>query len=221
MRVYQIYFLNCIIEDCPRTADLVREHYGWAGRLFVERVLNNADIMKCLKEEYQRLVKLLLSADAGKKINGKHANAIAILMATAIAVRQYVFAGYQLVDIQMEDMLRYIPDDRDISVGKRAYDYILDWVASNLNNFIEEDWRGRSLDEVHGKVYGKIRKNGETLIIRSVLDEVLEDKGYAPEAAYQWMRANGKLKVNDGVSAVYSINGNRVRCVSILTGSQN
>ena len=227
LRAVQIGFLRSIIEDGPRTSALVRENYGWAGKLFVERVLNNPEVMQDLKKANKSLVERLHAPDADKEINGKHANAVAILTATAAAVRQYVFAGYEVKELRMEDILPYVPDEQDISIGKRAYDYILDWIATNQNSFVDERPARpdsystmRDMDEVHGKLYGKIRADGVTLVIRSVLEEALEEKKFAPEAVFQWMRKKDKLKVRDGVSAVYSINGNRVRCVAILTGSQ-
>jgi hypothetical protein len=79
----------------------------------------------------------------------------------------------------------------------------------------------RRLDEVKGKLYGKIRADDVTLIIKTVLEDALMEAGYSPEPVYKWMRANGLLALAKGTSNMQSIGGSLVRCVPIYTKSHD
>jgi len=227
-RVVNVEFLNPIVEDGARTADIVRKHYGWAGQLFIQRLEDESDgLLDELTKEYEGMVQLLTWPGLGKKISGKQANAASVLLNAAYYVQRYVFEGYRAAALDVPDILPFLHDEREISVGKRAYDFVLDWIGTNVNSFVDEHRCGqngeffvRRLEDVKGKLYGKIRADDVTLVIKSVFEAALMENGYSPEPVYKWLRANGKLKAKDAVSAVYSIGGTKVRCVGILTGSQ-
>ena len=227
-RVINVEFLNPIVEDGARTADVVRKNYGWAGQLFVQTVLEDDEVMERLTNDFDRMVQALTGPSMGKKVSGKQANAAAALMIASYYVREYVFEGYNLSAwLGVADLLPYLQDEREISIGKRAYDFVLDWIGTNVNSFVDEHRYGdagqyqvRDLSEVKGKLYGKIRADDVTLVIKSVFEAALIENGYSPEPVYKWLRANGKLCANNSVSAQYSIGGTRVRCVAIRTGSR-
>ena len=227
-RVVNVEFLNPIVEDGAKTADIVRRNYGWAGQLFIQRLEDEEDgLLDELKREYANTVQLLTCQKTGKKISGKQANAASVLLNAAYYVQKYVFEGYATEGLWVPDIMPFLQDEREISVGKRAYDFILDWIGTNVNSFVDEHRCGQSgeysvrrLEDVKGKLYGKIRADDTTLIIKSMFEAALMENGYSPEPVYKWLRANGKLLANNSVSAQYSIGGTRVRCVAILTGSR-
>ncbi len=223
-RVLNIEFLDPIIEDGAETADLVRQNYGWAGKQFVEMIYDD-DMQSGIKKQYEMYLSEL-TRPGKKKISGKQANAAgAVLMAAFLA--NVIIWKCALEPLTVEQISEYLQDEREISVGKRAYDFLLDWIGTNVNSFVDEHPAGsdgqyqvRSVQEIKGQLYGKIRTDGVTLIIKTVLEKALMDNGYSPAPVYKWLRANGKLCANNSVSAQYSIGGTRVRCVAIRTGSR-
>jgi hypothetical protein len=229
-RVLNIEFLDSIVENGAHTAEFVRKNYGHAGKLFVEKLLHDEEIAAELPEFYQNMLEDFTGTHNGKRISGKQANAAAALYVAAWFARMVIWPpaeGWQLEELKVEQLLDVLQDEAEISVGKRAYDFILDWIGTNVNSFVDEhrcgqngEYQVRRLDDVKGKLFGKIRTDDVTLIIKSVFEAALMDNGYSPAPVYKWLRANGKLKAKDAVSAVYSIGGTKVRCVGIFTGSQ-
>lgn len=220
-RVLNIEFLDPIIEDGAETADLVRQNYGWAGKQFVEMIYDD-DMQSGIKKQYEMYLSEL-TRPGKKKISGKQANAAgAVLMAAFLA--NVIIWKCALEPLTVEQISEYLQDEREISVGKRAYDFLLDWIGTNVNSFVDEHPAGsdgqyqvRSVQEIKGQLYGKIRTDGVTLIIKSVLEKALMDNGYSPAPAYKWLRANGKLALSKGTSNMQSIGGSLVRCVPIYT----
>ena len=222
-RVINVEFLESIVENGAKTADLVRKNYGWAGQLFVQTVLEDDEILTRLEQDFDMAVQMLTSPAQGKKVSGKQANAAAVLMVASRYVKEFVFEHYDVPTwLGVADLLPYLQDEKEISVGKRAYDFILDWIGTNVNSFVDEhrcgqngEYQVRRLDDVKGKLYGKIRTDDVTLIIKSVFEAALMENGYSPEPVYKWLRANGKLATAKGTSDNYQIGGTRVRCVPI------
>jgi uncharacterized protein (DUF927 family) len=222
-RVVNVEFLNPIVENGAKTADIVRKNYGWAGQLFVQTVLEDDAVLTQLEKDFDMAVQMLTSPTQGKKVSGKQANAAAVLMVASRYVKEFVFEHYDVpVWLGVPDLLPYLQDEKEISVGKRAYDFILDWIGTNVNSFVDEhrcgqngEYQVRRLDDVKGKLYGKIRTDDVTLIIKSVFEAALMDNGYSPEPVYKWLRANGKLATAKGTSDNYQIGGTRVRCVPL------
>ena len=221
-------FLNPIVENGAKTAELVRKNYGHAGRLFVNEVFHDERIAEELPEFFQKILENFTGKHGNKRISGKQANAAAALYTAAWLAKNIVWpyaGGWRLEELKVEQLLDLLQDEAEISVGKRAYDFILDWIGINGNQFVDEHQypsgaQVRTIDQVHGPLYGKIRTDGVTLIIKTVLEKALADNGYSPAPVYKWLRANGLLTANNSVSAQYSISGNKVRCVAILTGSR-
>lgn len=221
-RVLNIEFLNSIVQNGAKTAEIVRKNYGWAGQLFVECVLEDEAVLEELKCEFDSTVQFLTHPALSKRISGKQANAAAALLIAAHYARKFVFEHFDVKQLTATDLLPYLQDEREISVGKRAYDFILDWIGTNVNSFVDEhrcgqngEFQTRRLDDVKGKLYGKIRADDVTLIIKSVFEAALIENGYSPEPVYKWLRANGKLATAKGTSDNYQIGGTRVRCVPI------
>ena len=218
-RVLNIEFLDPIIEDGAETADLVRQNYGWAGKQFVEMIYDD-DMQSGIKKQYEMYLSEL-TRPGKKKISGKQANAAGAVLVAAFLANAIIW-GYSLEPLTVEQISEYLQDEREISVGKRAYDFLLDWIGTNLNSFVDEHPTGsdgqyqiRTVQEVKGQLYGKIRADGVTLIIKTVLEKALMDNGYSPAPVYKWLRANGKLNSARGTSDKYSIGGQMVRCVAL------
>lgn len=228
-RVVNVEFLNSIVENGAKTADIVRKNYGWAGQLFVQTVLEDDAVLAQIEKDFDMAVQMLTSPAQGKKVSGKQANAAAVLMVASRYVKEFVFEHYDVQTwLGVADLLPYLQDEKEISVGKRAYDFVLDWVGTNVNSFVDEhrcgehgEYQVRRLDDVKGKLYGKIRTDDVTLIIKSVFESALMENGYSPEPVYKWLRANGKLALAKGTSNMQSIGGTLLRCVPIYTAAHD
>lgn len=226
-RVINVEFLNPIVENGAKTAELVRKNYGHAGRLFVDKVFHDERIAEELPEFFQTILENFTGKHGNKRISGKQANAAAALYTAAWLAKNIVWPyaeGWRLEELKVEQLLELLQDEAEISVGKRAYDFMLDWIGINGNQFVDEHQypsgaQVRTIDQVHGPLYGKIRTDGVTLIIKTVLEKALADNGYSPAPVYKWLRANGKLATAKGTSTINQFDSMRVRCVPIRTDS--
>lgn len=77
--------------------------------------------------------------------------------------------------------------EEDLDVNRRAYDYLLDWVAANRAQFTDS-YKGTTR-------YGYLESGDEdhVMVFPSILDGALKDAGYSARKTRQWMSVNGKV----------------------------
>ena len=165
-RVIEVAIDGKLVEDGHYVSSVVQEHYGFAGRQFVEYI-QNTETAK-LTERYRVYFEEICTLDT----TDKQAMAMScILLADEIACRLFFPKDRPLTVSQVK---RYLQSNMDIDVAERAYSSVLNWAAKNPVRF--EDPKGDNSPN-KGEVWGKI--DGDVLIInRDVLLDFLNKNGF-------------------------------------------
>lgn len=197
-RVFEVEFTDKVVEDGAAAVRFISDNYGHAGRKFIEHIANR-DIMR----DYQELVDAVLqSCDTTDK---QAATAALILLADKLACES-IFKGD--APLTIADIAEFVKTNEEVVVSKRAYDYIVDWIAVNDVKF-----GGSS----YGEVWGCKSYDGTSVwIIDSVLKSALESAGFSFDSVKKDWAINGwVVKYQNKFKKRKGINGTAPYCVEI------
>ena len=141
---------------------------------------------------------------------------MALIAATDGLVNEWIFDGEEepLPSSAIRDLIRA---NTEIDVNERAYSYICDWIAENVNKFNENNKTG----DVYGVIdVSEYQTQGIVCIIRSVFNRVIEDAGYSVAVFLPWLKKNGYLTVRAdgrGYTRTRRIKNYITECVCIKT----
>ena len=174
-----------VIEDGQRISGILKRNYGFAGRIFVEKLYASEKTQDIVREMYQDNYKELLQGDSTEK---QAMAAAAIITADQMATA-WIFKDD--MELTVKDIQEFLASREAVSAGRRAYDYLCDWVASNVNHFNTDDVPAT------GEVYG-VLEGGVAYIIRGVFDRVVQDAGYSTSATLSYLRSNRLIETRSG-----------------------
>lgn len=193
---------NKCVEDGRKTANTLKQNYGFGGRVFILK-LREEGAMDVVRKVYDMKYAECLADKATEK--QAHA-AAAILTADALA-SEWIFGDKPLTSKQMSDFLKTA---ESVSASARGYRYICDWVATNYNKFGAVE---------SGEIYGVIEED-VAFIIRSVFNKACASEGINPKALLSHLKTKGLLKTrsdNKGYSVTKRLpNAPPMDCVAVL-----
>lgn len=191
-RVIEIALDSPLVADGHHVSSVVQEHYGFAGRRFVEYI-QNIETAK-LTERYRALFDELCGLDT----TDKQAMAMAcILLADEIAVELFFSEEEPL---KVHDVRKYLQSAYEVDVAERAYQQVLNWVARNPVRF-EDPKADNSPNK--GEVWGKI-SGGLLVINRDVLISYLDQNGFDYTAVSRKWSEKGYLERNSQGKYIHS-----------------
>lgn len=187
---------NKVIADGKATAKILRKHYGFAGKRFLEQLtpelLTEAEE---LHDKYYRQLQIL------DKTDKQSAPAALILTADYFADKLIFKTGNVLTPEKIMDFLK---SRSEVSAGVRGYDYLCDWVAMNAAKF-----SGDGNSETFGVI------EGDTAYInRTVFRKACADGGYNESAVLSWLKSKNLIETRGrAMTKSKRISGVRVECV--------
>lgn len=188
-----------------RITGVIRANYGHAGKKFVQAVKDiGADELRSRYDA--RLDDVRNNMDVQDK---QMMTAAALLVADDIA-DEYLFQD-DMGRLGLEDLAPYLKTREQVSIEQRAYDILIDWIASNGNRF-DDDYP----HERYGMIEGNV-----VYIIRKIFNEVMQDEGFSPRSVLSAMARKGMIIVNYATDHPRNdmgrrINGRLCRCVALL-----
>ncbi len=186
-RVIEIAIDGKLVDDGHYVSSVVQDHYGFAGRKFVEYIQNTetAKITAQYKEIFEGL--------CGLNTTDKQAMAMAcILLADKLAVELFFPEESPLSIMQTEDCLQKA---QEVDVADRAFQMVMNWAGKNPVRF--EDPRDENSSN-RGEVWGKIDRDVLT-VNRDVLVEFLNKNGFDYSAvSKKWAKENHLVKTSQG-----------------------
>lgn len=188
-----------------RITGVFRANYGHAGKKFVQAVKDiGADELRSRYDA--RLDDVRNNMDVQDK---QMMTAAALLVADDIA-DEYLFQD-DMGRLGLEDLAPYLKTREQVSIEQRAYDILIDWIASNGNRF-DNDYP----HERYGVIEGNV-----VYIIRKIFNEVMQDEGFSPRSVLSAMARKGMIIVNYATDHPRNdmgrrINGRLCRCVALL-----
>lgn len=200
---------QAVITDGMKVAGALKNHFGHAGRAFVERLYGIPGALEGVRTTYRALFKELSQRDTTEK---QAMAAAAILVADKLASGWFFQDGKELT---LEEMAAFLASKAAVSAGERGYQYLCDWVAQNsvrfltLSNSCDANFKS-------GEVLGVLEDN-EAFIIRSVFERTASDAGFSPAALLSWLKQN-ELIITRGRNRTRGkrINGVNVECVCLV-----
>lgn len=172
---------SAVITDGQRISGALKRNYGFAGKIFVEKMYGSEKVQDMVREMYQNNFRDLCSGDSTEK---QAMAAAAIITADQMATA-WIFKDD--MELTVKDIQEFLASKEAVSAGRRAYEWLCDWVASNVNRFFNPE-----LPAV-GDCYGII-ENNTAYINRGVFNRVVQEAGFSYAATLSYLKANGLIE---------------------------
>lgn len=190
-----------VITDGHRISGALKQNYGFAGRLFIERLYESEETQQKIREIYQENFRALCAGDSTEK----QAMAAAAIITADLCATAWIFKDDSALTVS--DIQEFLASREAVSAGRRAYEWISDWVSSNVNRFMGGE------SPPTGEVYGAIEP-GKAFIIRGVFNNAVQNAGFSVAATLSYMRSNKLIETRGrAYTRPKKINGIPVECV--------
>lgn len=169
-----------VVLDGQGTANTVKMNYGHAGRVFLEK----ADWEKA-KHLYEMYFETLNNSDTTEK----QSMAASMILAADGLVSEMFFNEQPLAVDQMQQFLK---SKNSVSVGERGYQYMCDWVAMNIRNFISN-----TDSDIPQKIYGMKDGTDWVYINQSIFRQAAEEGGFNDRALLSYLKSKGLIQYRE------------------------
>ena len=190
-----------LFDEPKKTATSLYANYGFAGREFVDHLMEDGVIERVqkLQEDLQKAIK------TGDTMDKQTASAALILAADRLS-EEWIFQDGVL--LQPDDIRPYLVSKETVNQNARALQYLYDFININQSRF------SPGADAHQGEVWGDL-DDDYAYIIRSKFDQILQDEGYDASAFLGWAKNNNLiLPGKDGkMTRTKRINGRVSRCI--------
>lgn len=199
-----------LFENPSELCKILDNNFGFAGKYFVEK-LKDEEVQNYVKDLQQRFYKRFLEKGATEK----QSNSASLILTADSLINQWIFKDDIL--LTADDMMEYLFTKDDVSSNKNAYEWIRDFVASNMNCF-KTNYYGEYIKDCWGKVEEDSEKNIQKIfIIKTVLDKNLKENGYNPQSFLSWAKQRELLETDEGrYTKRKKIQSIQTNCVCIL-----
>lgn len=208
-RVIELECTEKIIANGNATINFISSHYGNAGRAFID-YLEDKDIVNDYQSTYSLLIELTDS-------NEKQAAALALISLADAYACECIFHERGKA-LQLKELAKFAKSKEEIDPAERAYDYIMDVVAANADNFTklnsDNEGRQRDIKAGYGAAWGKMRPD-VVVFIKSTLETELAKQGFSFEAVKaKWADKGYLVKTNQG-KFIHKDSLNGIKCYSV------
>lgn len=173
---------SVVLTDGQRISGSLKRNYGWAGQTFVEKMYSSEKTQDIIREMYQDNFRELCAGDSTEK---QAMAAAAIVTADQLATA-WIFQDDMALTVQ--DIQKFLASKEAVSAGRRAYDWLCDWVASNVNHFNTDE------SAATGEVYGAI-DDDVAWINKGVFDRELQLAGFSSAATKSFLKSSRLIEV--------------------------
>lgn len=199
-----------IFENPAQTCKVLDKNYGFAGKLFVEK-LKNEEVQERVRDMQQAFFKELNDRGATEK----QSTSASLILTADTLINEWFFHDNILLTI--EDLIPFLYTKDDVSANKNAYEWIRDFVTSNINNF-KTNFYGEYLKECWGQIEyeAKIKKQ-KMYIIKSVFDKKMKENGFNSQSFLSWAKRKNLIETDENrFTKKKKIQSIATNCVCIL-----
>ena len=191
-----------LFNNSKKVADFVMCNYGHAGKRFVEELMR-PEIMELAKKMQKDFFEKL----TGKDITEKQIVAASLVLTADALTDVLIFKDGN--GLYIDEVADFLATHDDVSADKRAYDWLLDWIAQNGRKFSGRD----DIPEVWGKTSA-----GKVSIIRDVFNKACIDNSYNPTSFLAWLKRENLIETEGrGYTKRIRLNGMKCQCVILRT----
>ncbi len=192
---------NKVIADGVHVSSIVKKNYGFAGKEFVEYLIEEG-VQEKLEARYKKLFSELSNNDATEK---QSMAAALIVMADEI-ISQVFFEDKPLT---VKEISEFLKTNAAVSMGQRGYDFICGWVSQNINRFNTDT-------DNTGEIYGVI-DNDYAYINAKKFRDVCENEGISSASLLSWLKQKKLIKSKEKRNTVMKkIRGIPTNCVALI-----
>ncbi|WP_244062784.1 DUF927 domain-containing protein, partial [Faecalicatena contorta] len=196
-RILEIECGEKVYQDPQKTAEIIKQNYGFAGHEFVQ-ALKDIGMEKVM--EIQQEIQRQIHDD--EKMQKQSISLSIVLTADRIAT-DYLFQDGQY--ISLDEAKTVLMDRNELSDNERCYQYILGEIVINGSKF-------DPMTQTNEK-WGVI-ENGYAIIYNNVFESICSKGGFSKKAFLSWADKNGLIQTESGrLNKTKKINGNVFRCV--------
>lgn len=189
------------VRDGHRVANILKNNYGHAGRIFVEKLYKSDSVRDEVNAIYQDTFKQLCAGDSTEK----QAMAAAAILTADLMATAWIFKDGQ--NLTVDDITEFLASKEAVSAGNRAYDWICDWVSANSNRFYTD--AAAPASDAFGVIDGS-----SAYINRGVFNRVIQEAGFSGSAVLSYLKSNNKIEASGRkYTKCKRINGVRTECV--------
>lgn len=173
--------VNVANDNGRRLANLLRENYGFAGRMFIHKLFEDG-VLDHAKALYAKFHTECVNDNA----TGKQSTAAAALLTADALACEWSLADRPLT---VKELSEFLKTNEAVSASARGYKYIIDWIGINYNKFITTEVPVIDRGDIYGEIDG-----GYAYIIRTVFDKACESEGINPKALLSHLKTKNLLK---------------------------
>lgn len=202
--INRILELECgerVYQNPQLTADILKKHYGFAGKDFVEVVKKlGTDAIRKIQADIQEQLQ------DDEKMQ-KQSISLSIVLTADRIVTDYLFQDRQY--IPLEEAKKVLISRDELSENERAYDFILSEVEVNINKFKPDSFTG----DYKGEVWGCV-ENGYAIILNNAFTRICEKGNFSGKSFLSWAGRNGLIVQQAGKNTKNKkFYGKAIRCV--------
>lgn len=191
-----------LFENAREVASILKENYGFAGKIFVEALRNDV-IMESARIAQDNAYRQMIGGDTQPK---QVLSASILLAADRVAESVLFHDGNSLTVNEIRD---YLTSAQEADSGWRCYQYMNDIVAANPKRFQDDA-------DNNGPIWGVVKGN-VAYFIRSEFERLVSEGGYSGTTFTNWLMQNNKI-----VMEKYGKNsGNNRRTKRVQIGKQS
>lgn len=211
-RVIEIECNGPTMQNAKDVHRAISANYGFAGKMFIDAICHD-EIMHQIEEDQHELFEILSNTGTDKQ-----ALSASILLAADHAAESIVF--HDGIRLTIDDIMPYLRTNSDVDTGRRAHDYLIEWIAENRSGFIVngdmESFKGRA---VLGCMDADDSGDVKTVwIINKSFVSAMTDGGFNPDSYLSWAIGQKLIRPNGGekkqVKHIPGI-GIKARCVCL------
>ena len=202
--INRILELECgerVYQNPQLTADILKKHYGFAGKDFVEVVKRlGPDTIRKIQADIQEQLR------DDEKMQ-KQSISLSIVLTADRIVTDYLFQDGQY--IPLEEAKKVLISRDELSENERAYEFILSEVEVNINKFKPDSFSG----DYRGEVWGAI-ENGYAVILNNAFARICEKGNFSGKSFLSWAARNELILQQGGKNYKNKkFCGKAIRCV--------
>ena len=212
-RVFEIECMadDLVIKDGHRTANALKQNYGFAGKMFVKHLMSEG-IIDAARETYDSFFQQC----AAQSTTEKQAMAAAALLTADKIATEFIFKDGKALTV--EEISEFLKTKERVSLMQRGYEALCDWInihASRLKGIQDGD-----KNECYGiveDVNADGTGGGTAYIIKSVFDKFCMDNELNPKGFLSHLKTRRLIDTGlKGYTKTHYLGSyNRAQCVCV------
>lgn len=168
---------DMVIRDGHRTANILKQHYGHAGPVFIGHLTEEGGLDHA-RELYEKYYGQCIQSDTTEK----QAMAAALILTADALATEWIFQDDRA--LTAEELGEFLKEKNAVSAAERGYEYMCGWIAANERQFADT--------VEHGEHYGVFR-DGCAVVNRTIWDRACAEAGISPKALLSHLKSRGLL----------------------------